>query len=94
MKGILIGSVLVAVVAFIAWGSYLAGRYLGLTDDLRALGLTRRSSKLYKRAMDMLGRLVSLSDLDGITAGDIISPQTRQEIDELLTEYRKELHRR
>ncbi len=76
-------------------GAYLLGQAVGLRRNydnrLRDLGLHRRSAALYARAVKILNRLAALTDLDGQLAGDILSPDTKQQVSDWLTDHRREI---
>jgi hypothetical protein len=76
-------------------GAYLLGQAIGLrrnyNNRLRDLGLHRRSAELYARAAKILNRLAALTDLDGTLAGDILSPETKQQVSNWLTDHRREI---
>ncbi len=74
---------------------YLTGLTVGLrrsyTRQLRTLGLTRGSAGLYTRAAKLLNRLAALTDMDGMLAGDSLSPETRRQVTAWLDDYRREI---
>lgn len=76
-------------------GAYLLGQSVGLRRNydnrLRDLGLHRRSAELYARAAKILNRLAALTDLDGQLAGDILSPETKSQVSDWLTDHRREI---
>jgi uncharacterized membrane protein len=76
-------------------GAYLAGLAVGLRRNydarLRDMGLHRQSARLYTRAVRILNRLLQVSDLDGVLAGDTLSPETRELVVDWLTEHKREL---
>lgn len=90
------------VIALLAVGSlvvaYLIGLAVGMrrnySNRLRDLGLNRRSAELYASAAKILNRLAQLGDLDGVLAGDVLSPETRQTVNEWLTAHRREITKR
>lgn len=87
------------VIALLAVGSlvlaYGAGVAVGAarnyTNRLRDMGLNRRSGELYARAVKILNRLAAVNDLDGVMAGDSLSPETRRQVNDWLTEHRREI---
>ncbi|PZG06087.1 hypothetical protein C1I95_32320 [Micromonospora craterilacus] len=64
----------------------------GVDERLRAAGITRRSGQLLTEAGQILNRLVTVTDLDGDLAADILSPASRKRIDAWLSDYRKEIN--
>lgn len=78
-------------------GAAVAGFALGLVvktqvevrKTLRAHGFTKDSAGLFRRAMKTLNRMITVTDLDGDFAADILSPETRKQVEQLLTDYRK-----
>lgn len=81
---------LIAVGALVA--AYFGGLAVGMRRNYRAklhkLGLNPRSAVLYARAVKILMRLNQLTDLDGLIAGDRLSPQTKEMVDKWATDYR------
>lgn len=85
--------VLIAVVTnavmFITGVRY--GRHRCVRDQLANLGYTPRMLRLHRDAITLLKRLIHVADLDG--EFDQLSAASRQRINRLLGEYRKELNR-
>lgn len=90
--GVAIGLGIIA--SFIVGGA--VGFYVGVLADnkgnLRELGFTRKAAGLYRRAAKLLNRMVTITDLDGDFAADILSPETRKQVDQWLADYRKEIN--
>lgn len=93
------GSVKVAVAIVIALISvgvlvmvFFAGMWLGLCRNydnrLRDLGLTRQSAVQFAGAVKILMRLHQKTDLEGLAAGDRLSPETKAMVDKWATAYR------
>jgi flagellar basal body-associated protein FliL len=55
--------------------------------------MSKADRQLYKEAARILNRLVTVTDLDGDFAADIVSPTTRKVIDQWLVDYRKEIEK-
>lgn len=53
--------------------------------------MTREDVKLYRDAAKILNRLVNLTDISGVIPDDVVSPETRKQIEGWLADYRKEL---
>lgn len=87
--------VMTAVIVVTGVAAGLIGYGVGVSVDtrraLRQLGFTKGSAKLYRRAFALLNRMSRVIELDGDFAGDILSPATRKQVDDLLDDYRKEL---
>lgn len=60
---------------------------------LRELGWTRETAKLASRARKILVRLAQVTDLDGLRAGDNLSPETKSLINQWVADYRKEINK-
>ncbi|MCX5066611.1 hypothetical protein OOJ91_12055 [Micromonospora lupini] len=84
--------VLLSVMAGAAVG-FTVGASTNATQSLRALGFTKNSAKLYARAIKILNRMSRVIELDGDFAGDVLSPETKKQVDDLLDDYRKEINR-
>lgn len=93
--------VLGIVVALLAVGGalilWLAGWATGLRHNystrLQELGINRRTAFLYSRAAQIMKRLDQEEDLSGAMAGDVLSPETRQQVREWMSDHRKEVRR-
>lgn len=94
----------VKVVMFIVVGVLLCGSYglVGLfafdagvrvaaKRALRNAGITREHFKLYKRSVKLLNRLAAVTDLDGMYAGDVLSPATKQLVTAWVDDYKREI---
>lgn len=55
--------------------------------------LNKKDAALYREAAAILNRLVNVTDLDGDFAKDVVSPDTRQVIDDWLARYRTEIEK-
>lgn len=60
-------------------------------DMLRKAHLTKADAVLYRRAAKILKRLITVTDLNGDFAADVVSDTTRRQIEVWLTEYNKEI---
>ena len=58
-------------------------------DELKKLGFTVESAKLYHQAAKLLNSLITITDLDGPMGEDLISDPTRERIKLWLAEYRR-----
>ncbi len=71
---------------------FLIGLGIGLRRSwnarLHKLGLNSRSAVLHARAIKILMRLDQLTDLDGLIAGDRLSPETKDMVAKWATDYR------
>lgn len=72
---------------------YAVGRDSGTQERLRQLGFTRASARLYTRAAKLLNRMVTVTELDGDFAADILSPTTKKAVQDWIADYRKEINR-
>ncbi len=84
--------VLALLVASFAAGRVSAANEIQRKVDERA-GMTRNSARLLSRAIKLLRRLDATTDLDGMYAGDVLSPETKKQVSEWLADYRKGLDR-
>lgn len=65
------------------------GHKRGHADACAEHGLTKESAQLYTSAGRLLTRLAAVNDLDGLMAGDTLSPETKRQVDDWLATYRK-----
>ncbi len=97
MKYALIAVVLGLSVVGALVASYLVGLSVGVrrnyTGKLRNMGLNRRSGELYARAAKILNRLAAVTDLDGVMAGDNLSPETKRQVEAWLADHRREIRK-
>jgi hypothetical protein len=74
---------------------WLGGLTVGLrhnyTKRLQEQGLDRQTVALYSRARRILTRLQQETDLSGAMAGDVLSPETKQLVEDWLTDHRKKV---
>ncbi|MBF9135348.1 hypothetical protein I0C86_41595 [Plantactinospora sp. S1510] len=70
---------------------YMTGRTAEVRAHMRRYGITPKSSRLLTSAAKILNRLVTVTDLDGDLAADLLSPGSRRQVDTWLAEYRKEI---
>lgn len=89
--GALVALLLLALIVGLFFG-FTAGVNVTTTNRLRELGFTKNSAKLYARAIKILNRMSRVIELDGDFAGDVLSPDTKKQVDDLLTDYRKEIN--
>lgn len=96
------GNVKVAVAIVIALlavgalvGAYLWGLAVGSRRNfdarLRKLGLDRASAPLFAGAAKLILRLTQTTDMDGLFAGDQLSPATKRQATEWVAEYRRKI---
>ncbi len=78
-------------------GAFWMGVALATTvkvrEALREVGLSKETAKLYGRAAKILNRLAQVTDLDGAFAGDVLSEETRKQVTEWVTDYRKQVNK-
>lgn len=53
--------------------------------------MTDADVKLYRTGAAILNRLVNVTDLQGDFGPDVLSPKTREQVEEWLAKYKKEL---
>lgn len=86
-------AVLIIIVCLFILLAFLCGFGLGTREsmrtELRGLGFSVESSKLYHQAAKLLNSLVTITDLDGPMGEDVISDPTRARIIAWLSEYRR-----
>lgn len=80
---IAVGCLAAAFAAGLAWGLRRSWR-----ERLREFGLNKASAVLYTRAVKILLRLEQKTTLDGLAAGDRLSPDTQQQVDKWATDFR------
>lgn len=94
------GKILLGMVAaLIAVGACVVAYLMGLATastvrlraEMRKLGFTHETAKLFVRARKILVRLADINDLDGQAAEDYLSPETRQVITTWISDYRREV---
>lgn len=81
--------VVVAVLAF--WAGVAVNTHSKITERLRELGFTKDTAKLYARAAKILNRMVKVTELDGDFSADILSPETAEQVNDWLADYRKQV---
>jgi hypothetical protein len=89
------------VIGLVTMGSLMAAYLIGVAvgmrrnyrNRLRDLGLNPRSAELHARAVKILNRLAALTDMDGALAGDTLSPETKRQVNDWLTDHRREIDR-
>lgn len=91
----ILGPILGTLVALIAFGlTYWVGRRDGhhkaRTEHLDEIGLTKGAARRYGEAVTLMERLEAKRDLTGLTAGDTLSTQTRDQVLAWLADHRKE----
>jgi hypothetical protein len=80
------------VVAVVACGVWLvAGE--PKTKKVTVKNISDAEVALYRRAARLLNRLINITDLEGDLSGDIMSWETRQDIEAWLADYKKELNK-
>lgn len=76
-------------------GAYLWGLAVGsrrnLDARLRRLGLENASAPLFASAARLILRLTQTTDLDGLFAGDQLSPETKRQATTWVAEYRRKV---
>jgi hypothetical protein len=85
--GMLITAIVAGVVGFVV------GARVTTIRRLRELGFSKASADLYDRAANILNRLVRITKLDGDFAADILSDQSREQIEKWLSDYRKQVNK-
>lgn len=85
------GMLLTAIVAF--FGGLFVGVGSQMKSKLRELGFTPNSAKLYSRAAKILNRMVKVTELDGDFAADILSEETKRQVNDWLADYKKEINK-
>ena len=90
------GAILIALIAVGALvGAYVLGLTIGLQKNydsrLQAMGLNRRSAALYVRAAKLINRFAQITDLDGVLAGDVLSPESKKQVTQWVADYRSEV---
>jgi hypothetical protein len=92
---VVMGVASVAVCAAATFAAYLLGVARNVRSEtkrqLHDLGLTPRTADLYQRAAKLLKSLVAVTDLDGPFGADVLSEETRKQVNEWLAAYRKEI---
>lgn len=91
----LVGVAVAAVLVFTHMLAYTAGAKRVIKEDvqkiLRKAQLTKEDALLYRRAAHILNKLVTVTDLYGDMAADIVSDQTRKTIEVWMADYKAEL---
>lgn len=89
---VLLVAVLFGLACLLCYG---AGVKMAATSEvrksLRPLRLSKTDAVLYRQAAKILNRLINLTDLQGDLAEDLLSSKSRQQIQEWLAAYQKEL---
>lgn len=93
MRLLIVCSVFVVAPGMMLFG-YLLGYGHNVRRTMREAGWTGDNIRLYRRAGDLLNRLVTVTDLDGVSGSSIIEPGLRTQIDAWLVEYRETLEKK
>lgn len=91
--GILLGLLLTVLLTVAFVGGIVVGVRSVTANELRRLGLSKESVKLFHRAGRLLTRIVRVTDLDGPGSVDLLSLETRTLIDAWLAEYRTQIEK-
>lgn len=92
MKVLFIVGVVVVVAILALFAGIAIGFYMNVNAQLKELGFTKASRKIYVDAVKLLNRMTRITELDGEFAADLLSEKTKAQINELLTRYRKEVN--
>jgi hypothetical protein len=91
--GIVVALIAVGALALVWIGGFATGLRHNYSARLQELGLSRRAAFLYSRAARIMKRLDQEEDLSGAMAGDVLSPETREQVREWMSDHRKEVRR-
>lgn len=82
----------VGLLFFVAYGvGVRAAATSEVRKALRPLRLTKQDAVLYRQAARILNRLINVTELSGDLAADLLSSKSRQQIEEWLVDYQKEI---
>lgn len=91
--GIVVALIVVGAFAIVWISGWATGLRHNYSTRLQELGLSRRAAFLYSRAAQIMKRLDQDEDLSGTMAGDVLSPETREQVREWMSDHRKEVRR-
>lgn len=76
----------------LAW-AFNFGVKTAAKQKMRKYGIHAGMLPLYRRAVKLINRLAQLTDLDGVMAGDQLSPDTRKLVTDWVADYKKEIEK-
>jgi hypothetical protein len=91
--GIVVALLAVGALAIVWFGGLAVGLRHNYNTRLSELGLNRRTAALYSRAVRLMKRLDQEEDLSGAMAGDVLSPETREQVKAWVSDQGKEVRR-
>lgn len=91
VAGIVITLLAVSVLLLVWLGGFAIGLRHNFTTRLQELGMTRRTAFLYSRAARLMKRLDQDEDMAGAMAGDMLSPDTREQVRNWVSDHEKEV---
>ncbi len=89
---LLLAAAAFGVLTMVCMAGWMVGMRRSYTLKLHSLGINRNTVGLYHDATRLLYRLDGTADLSGLTAGDVLSPETREQVTAWVTKHRKEIN--
>jgi hypothetical protein len=90
---VVVGAVLCGGYLLTALGAFGAGVKSAGKTEMKRLGMTKEKVDLFRRSARIINRLAQITDLDGVMAGDQLSPATRKLVSEWIADYKREIEK-